>query len=81
MTSNLITPSLRAARRMGWQRAIAADGRQPLRGRALQVSQARCPGDYIIGNVAAIKKPERYQCQFVGKTHDADCLRVKSLTI
>ena len=38
-------------------------------------------GDYIIGNVAAIKKPERYQCQFVGKTHDADCLRVKSLTI
>ena len=37
--------------------------------------------NYIIGNVPAIKKAERYQCQFICKTHDADGLRVKSLTI
>ena len=42
MTSNLITRSLRAARRMGWQRAIAATRlRTTARGRAIQVSQAR----------------------------------------
>ncbi len=37
--------------------------------------------NYIIGNVASIKKPKRYERQFVCKTHDADCLRVKSLAI
>ena len=37
--------------------------------------------NYIIGNVASIKKPKRYERQFVCKTHDPDCLRVKSLAI
>jgi hypothetical protein len=37
--------------------------------------------DYIIGNVATINKPERYQFHFIGKTHEPYRLRVESLTI
>jgi hypothetical protein len=36
---------------------------------------------YIIGNVAAIKKPKRYQCDFICKTHDPDRLWVESVAI
>jgi hypothetical protein len=36
---------------------------------------------YIIGNVAAIKKPKRYQCDFICKTHVPDRLWVESVAI
>jgi len=37
--------------------------------------------NHIIGDVVAIKKPKRYQCDFICKTHDPDRLRVESLAI
>ena len=35
--------------------------------------------DDIVGNVAAINKPKRYQCHFISKTHEPHGLRVESL--
>ena len=37
--------------------------------------------NHIIGDVVAIKKPKRYQCDFICKTHDPDRLRVEILAI
>ena len=33
--------------------------------------------DDIVGNVAAINKPKRYQCHLIGKTHEPHCLGVE----
>jgi hypothetical protein len=38
-------------------------------------------GDYFVGKVAAVTKPERYQSHFVRKAHDPDRLRVEPLAI
>ena len=37
--------------------------------------------DYIIGYIASINKLKRYECYFVGDTHDPDCFRVELLTV
>jgi hypothetical protein len=37
--------------------------------------------NYVIGNVATVNKAKRYVYHFEGKTHDTDCLRVRSLAI
>ena len=37
--------------------------------------------DYVVGNIAAISKPKRYECHFVREPHDPDRLGVEPLAI
>ena len=37
--------------------------------------------DYVVGNIAAISKPKRYECHFVREPHHPDRLGVEPLAI
>jgi hypothetical protein len=37
--------------------------------------------DYVVGNIAAISKPKRYECHFVREPHDPERLGVEPLAI
>ena len=37
--------------------------------------------DYVVGNIAAISKPKRYECHFVREPHDPERLGVEPLAM